>query len=125
MVQVLAGKVLFFCLERDPGLSGSVDFFSDFFCLVTTLGLGAWSQGHTHRSERARLFFLQLLGAWITVRSEWAVFPLQFLLGFLDQLSGGPAHRYCFFIAFSGVLGQCSPNLPFFHCFFERLSLFL
>ena len=41
--QVLAGKVLFFCLERDPGLSGSVDFFSDFFCLVTTLGLGAWS----------------------------------------------------------------------------------
>ena len=43
--------------------------------------------GHTHRSDWARLFFLQLLGTWITVRSEWAVFPLLFLIGFLDQLS--------------------------------------
>ena len=105
MVQLLAGEVFFFCSERDPGLSGSVDFFSDFL-LLKSLNW-AWVPGHTHRPEWARLFFLQLLGTRITVRSEWAVFPLLFLLGFLDQLSGGPAHKYFFFIAFSGVLGLC------------------
>ena len=103
MGQVLAGKVLFFCLERDPGLSGSVDFFSDFL-LLKSLNW-AWVPGHTHRPEWARLFFLQLLGTRITVRSEWAVFPLLFLLGFLDQLSGGPAHKYFFFHCLFGGFG--------------------
>ena len=59
MGQVLAGKVLFFCLKRDPGLSGSVDFFSDFL-LLKSLNW-AWVPGQTHRSEWVSLFFLQLL----------------------------------------------------------------
>ena len=81
--------------------------------------------GHTHRSERARLFFLQLLGAWITVRSEWAIFPLLFLLGFLDQLSGGPAHRYFFnLLPFRGFWGNVRLICHFFIVFSKDYRYF-
>ena len=72
--------------------------------------------GHTHRPEWARLFFLQLLGMRITVRSEWAVFPLLFL-GFLDQLIGGPAHKYFFSLPFRGCWGYVSLKCHFLTAF--------